>query len=166
MPEAERLLTLDDLQGQKRQPLRVEDAKASVLIFIAADCSICNSYAPEINALAKEYGDQSVRFYVVHVDPDLTAAAARKHAEAYGYRCPVLLDAHHQLVKATGVTTTPEVAVMTPDGAIVYRGRIDDLYSEIGVKRQTAAKRDLRKRWPQCWPASPHRRRERRRSGA
>jgi mono/diheme cytochrome c family protein len=142
--EAARLTTIGDLQGQKLHPLRVEEAKAGVLFFIAADCSISNSYAPEINALVKEYSDQSVRFYVVHVDPDLTPEAARKHATAFGYRCPVLLDSHHQLVAATGVTTTPEVAVVTSDGAIAYRGRIDDLYSEIGVKRQVPASHDLR----------------------
>jgi hypothetical protein len=139
-----RLLAVESLDGQKVQPLQIKDAKAGVLFFIAADCSISNSYAPEINALVKEYDQQSVRFYVVHVDPDLTPEAARKHATAFGYRCPVLLDSHHQLVAATGVMTTPEVAVLTSDGAIAYRGRIDDLYSEIGVKRQTAAKRDLR----------------------
>jgi mono/diheme cytochrome c family protein/peroxiredoxin len=142
--DAARLLAVESLDGKKLQPLGVKDAKACVLFFIAADCSISNSYAPEINTLVKEYGEQSVRFYVIHVDADLTPEAARKHAEAYGYRCPVLLDSHHQLVAATGVTATPEVAVVTPDGTIAYRGRIDDLYSEIGVKRQTAAKRDLR----------------------
>ncbi len=139
--EADRLLTIKDLQDQQRQPLRVNEAKASVLFFIASDCSISNSYAPEINALAKEYGDHSVRFYMVHVDPGLTPEAARKHAEAYGYRCPVLLDSRRQLVAATGVTITPEVAIVTPDGAIAYRGRIDDLYAEIGAKRQAATKR-------------------------
>jgi hypothetical protein len=80
----------------------------------------------------------------VYVDSDLTAEAARKHAAAFGYRCPVLLDPRHQLVTATGVTTTPEVAVVTADGQIAYRGRIDDRYPEIGVHRQAPTRRDLR----------------------
>jgi hypothetical protein len=75
---------------------------------------------------------------------DLTAAAARKHAAAFGYQCPVLLDPRHQLVAATGVTTTPEVAVVTADGQIAYRGRIDDRYPRIGVHRQAPTRRDLR----------------------
>src|SRR5262249_820930 len=62
----------------------------------------------------------------------------------FGYRCPVLLDPRHQLVAATGVTTTPEVAVVTADGRIAYRGRIDDRYPQIGVHRQGPTPRDLR----------------------
>ena len=54
------------------------------------------------------------------------------------------LDPRHQLVAATGVTTTPEVAVVTADGRIVYRGRIDDLYADLGKKRRAPGRRDLR----------------------
>jgi hypothetical protein len=137
-------LSVTDLQGKEVQPLRTGDARASVLFFLTPDCPISNSYAPEINALVKENADRPLRFSVVYVDPDLTAAAARKHAEAFGYRCPVVLDPRHQLVAATGVTTTPEVAVVTADGRIAYRGRIDDRYPEIGVHRQAPTRRDLR----------------------
>jgi hypothetical protein len=137
-------VTVSDLDGKQVQPLQVGADKASVLFFITPDCSISNSYAPEINALVKEHADKPLRFQVVYVDPDLTAAAARKHAAAFGYRCPVLLDPRHQLVAATGVTTTPEVAVVTADGRIAYRGRIDDRYPEIGVQRQAPTRRDLR----------------------
>ena len=44
------------------------------------------------------------------------SGAARQHAASFGYRCPVLLDPRHKLVAATGVTITPEVAVVTADG--------------------------------------------------
>lgn len=144
VPGDARRLTFEDLEGHKQQPLRVEGVKASVLFFLTPDCPIANSYAPEINALVKEHANQPLRFYAVHVDPDLKVEAARKHATQFGYHCPVLLDPRHQLVAATGVTTTPEVAVVTADGNIAYRGRIDDLYPEIGVKRQAPTRRDLR----------------------
>jgi thiol-disulfide isomerase/thioredoxin len=143
-PAAARPVTVHDLQGKKVQPLHVGDAKAGVLFFLTPDCPISNSYAPEINALVKENAEKPLRFYAVYVDPDLTAAAARKHAASFGYRCPVLLDPRHQLVAATGVTTTPEVAVVTADGRVAYRGRIDDRYPEIGVHRQAPTRRDLR----------------------
>src|SRR5262249_6887241 len=96
------------------------------------------------NALVKENVDRPLRFHAVYVDPDLTAAEARKHATAFGYRCPVLLDPRHQLVAATGVTTTPEGVGVTADGRNAYRGRIDDRYPEIGVHRQAPTRRDLR----------------------
>jgi hypothetical protein len=143
-PATARPVTVSDLDGKQVQPLQAGAARASVLFFLAPDCPISNSYAPEINALVKENADRPLRFYAVYVDPDLSAASARKHAAAFGYRCPVLLDPRHQLVAATGVTTTPEVAVLTADGRIVYRGRIDDRYPQIGVHRQAPTRRDLR----------------------
>jgi thiol-disulfide isomerase/thioredoxin len=144
-PPAAPPVTVDDLNGEKVQPLQAGDARASVLFFLAPDCPISNSYAPEINALVKENAGEPLRFYAVYVDPDLTPAEARKHAAAFGYRCPVLLDPWHRLVAATGVTTTPEVAVVTADGRLAYRGRIDDRYPEIGVHRQAPTQRDLRR---------------------
>jgi hypothetical protein len=143
-PPAAKSPTLLDLDGKAQRPLDVSGARAHVLFFVFEDCPVSDSYAPEINALVKESAGKPVRFYVVHVDPDLTAAEARKHAEAFGYRCPVLRDTRHQLVRATGVTTTPEVAVLTPGGGLAYRGRIDDLYPELGTKRAAPTKRDLR----------------------
>ena len=143
-PAAAPPVTASDLDGKQVQPLQAGAAKAGVLFFLAPDCPISNSYAPEINALVKENAGEPLRFYAVYVDPDLTPAEARKHAAAVGYRCPVLLDPWHRLVAATGVTTTPEVAVVTADGRVAYRGRIDDRYPEIGVHRQAPTRRDLR----------------------
>jgi hypothetical protein len=39
---------------------------------------------------------------------------------------------------------TPEVAVVGPGGALLYRGRIDDLWSDYGKRRQEPTTRDLR----------------------
>jgi hypothetical protein len=137
-------VTVPDLHGEKVRPLEVGAAKAGVLFFVTPDCPISNGYAPEVNAIVAENADQPLRFYVVYADPDLTAAAARKHAESFGYRCPALLDSRHELVAVTGVTTTPEVAVVTADGRVAYRGRIDDRYPQVGIKRRAPTQRDLR----------------------
>jgi hypothetical protein len=56
----------------------------------------------------------------------------------------VLLDPAHVLVKKTGVTIAPEVAVLAPDGKILYRGRIDDWYIDYGKRRAAPTQRDLR----------------------
>jgi peroxiredoxin len=137
-------LTVRDLDGKDQTPLAVTDATAHVLFFLTTDCPIANSYAPEIGALLKDFADRPVRFYAVHVDPHLTPDEARKHAREYGLTLPVLLDAKHQLVAATGATRTPEAAVILKDGTVAYRGRIDDRYPGLGKKRQTPNQRDLR----------------------
>jgi peroxiredoxin len=133
-----------DLQGATHYPLDPRCAKAVVLFFTSTDCPIANYYTSEISAIVKDHTGKGVRFYVVHVDPEMQPAEARKHAETYGLTCPVLIDAKHRLVKATGATVTPEAALLTPDGKLAYRGRIDDTYADLGKRRVAPNRRDLR----------------------
>jgi thiol-disulfide isomerase/thioredoxin len=133
-----------DVKGATHFPLDPRGAKAVVLFFITTDCPIANYYASEISAIVKDHAAKGVRFYAVHVDPDLTPAEARKHAETYSLTCPVLIDVKHRLVKATGATITPEAAVLTADGKLAYRGRIDDCYADLGKRRVAPNQRDLR----------------------
>lgn len=135
---------LPDLEGQVHEPLQPAGSRANVLIFTTTDCPIANGYAPEISALALEYGPQGMSFFLVHVDPDVTPEAARAHARDYSLDLTILLDSQHQLVAATGATVTPEAVVIAADGELLYRGRIDNLYADLGVKRRQPTKRDLR----------------------
>jgi hypothetical protein len=133
-----------DVKGQTHYPLDGRGARAVVLIFSTTDCPVANYYTSEISAIVKDHAARKVRFYVVHVDPELTPADARKHAKAYGLTCPVLIDSGHRLVKATGATVTPEAVVLAPDGKVAYRGRIDDCYTDLGKRRVAPTQRDLR----------------------
>jgi hypothetical protein len=133
-----------DLQAAADQPLNAKDAKAVVLFFLLADCPASNYYTTEISAIVKQHTQDPVRFFVVHTDPDLTAADIAKHAQTWKLTSPILHDTRHKLVKSTGVTVTPEVAVILPDGTLAYRGRIDDIYVELGKRRAEPSKRDLR----------------------
>lgn len=118
--------------------------KATVFFFVTHDCPVSNRYAPEINRICADYNSRNIAFYLVQVDADLTAAQARQHAQDFGYRCPVLLDRAHTLVKKAGATVTPEAAVLSADGKVLYRGRIDDWYAGYGKARPRPTRRDLR----------------------
>jgi hypothetical protein len=137
--------TVRDLEGRLRWPLHETHSTqtAIVLVFIAPECPISNAYAPEIERLAGTYGPRGVSFYLVHADPDVTPEQARAHAAEFGFRSRVLLDPNHELVRLTGATVTPEAAVLTTTGDVVYRGRIDDRYLALGKKRFRATTRDL-----------------------
>ena len=135
-------LVFNDLEGTPRRPLEIGNQAATVLIFYWHDCPICNSYAPEINRLFLSH--TNFAFYIVQVDPDLTAAAAKAHARAYRLRPPVLLDPLHRLVSIAGATVAPEAVVLGKDAKELYRGRIDDLYPALGTKRSSATQHDLR----------------------
>ena len=135
---------LPALDGKQCDTLAVQDI-ANVIVFSTVDCPIANSYAPEIRALAADYGKAGIAFYLVHVDPDLTVDEMRAHAKEYGYTgVTIVQDVEHALVRFCGADRTPEAVVITASRKIVYQGAIDDWYADIGKKRPQARKRYLR----------------------
>jgi hypothetical protein len=56
----------------------------------------------------------------------------------------VIVDRDHSLVRATGVTLAPEVAVLDAQGVLRYRGRIDDAYADWGSRRRVVRDHSLR----------------------
>jgi hypothetical protein len=114
----------------------------TVLVFTTTDCPISNRYAPEIQRLASRF-DGRVMFKLVYPVPADTEAMIRDHVRKYGYAFDWVRDDRQQLVKQTGVTITPEVAVLDASGQMVYRGRIDDRYITFGKDRPQPTVRDL-----------------------
>ena len=136
-------LQLPDLDGRKIEPLQANDARAIVFIFIRTDCPISNSYAPELHRLYDKFARSGVRFWLVYPDPGESSQIIRKHITEYEYRLNVLRDPEHKLVKMTRVQVTPEAAVFSPSGRMVYHGRIDDRYVTFGKTRPAPTTRDL-----------------------
>jgi len=137
------LLLLPDPGGALHAPLEVEGA-ASVLIFTTTDCPIANGYAPEIRSIAAAYAARGVAFWLVHVDPDASAEAARRHAAEYALPGTILLDRRHALVRELGVEVTPEACLLDAKGRVRYQGRIDDRYADFGKQRPEPTVHDLR----------------------
>ena len=115
-----------------------------MLVFVGTDCPISNRYAPALERLHQEYSPRGVAFYLVYPDAALDARAARRHATDYGLSFPALLDREHRMVAHAGAEVTPEAAVLGADGTVLYRGRIDDRWVDIGTRRPHATRHDLR----------------------
>jgi hypothetical protein len=138
-------LSIADAKGMAQTPFELRGDVASVLIFVMHDCPISNAYAHELERLRHDYAPKKIRFQLVFVDPDLKPAALEKHNSEYGLtNYTAILDPAHVLVKATGATVTPEAIVVGANGTILYRGRIDDLYTAWGKSRGQATEKDLR----------------------
>lgn len=112
----------------------------TVFVFTTTDCPISNRYAPEIQRLAKKFG--AVRFVMVYPVANDTPELIDAHRTKFAYTIDFIRDEQHELVKKTGVTVTPEVAVIK-EGRMLYRGRIDDRYIEFGKDRPQPTIRDL-----------------------
>ena len=114
----------------------------TVLVFTTTDCPISNRYAPEITRLATRF-DGQVRFRLVYPVPSDSDATIREHVKKFGYPLQWERDPTQALVRKTGVTVTPEVAIVDSIGKVLYRGRIDDRYIEFGKDRPQPTVRDL-----------------------
>jgi hypothetical protein len=118
--------------------------KAIVFLFTSTDCPISNRYAPEVRRIAETFASKGVVVRLVYPNPSEDTPAIREHMSAFSYAGVVeaVRDPDHALVKYVGATVTPEAAVYA-GGRIVYRGRIDDRYVDLGVERPKATRRDL-----------------------
>jgi len=119
--------------------LLAQTDRLTVLVFTTTDCPISNRYAPEIQRLASKFRDHA-KFVMVYPVPTDSPDMIREHQKKFGYALESIRDA--SLVQKTGVTVTPEVAVMAGD-RMVYRGRIDDRYVELGRERPQPTEHDL-----------------------
>src|SRR6185436_618162 len=119
--------------------------KAIVFLFTSTDCPISNRYAPEVRRLATLFAPQGVVFRLVYPNPADKRPAILEHMTAFAYAgaAQALRDPKHALAKFTGVTVTPEAAVYA-GGRIVYHGRIDDRYVDLGVERPAPTVHDLK----------------------
>jgi thiol-disulfide isomerase/thioredoxin len=133
-----------DVRGDRYTLPGPDDCQAIVLIFVGYDCPISNGYAPEVVRLCKEYTPHKVAFCVVYADADITPEEARQHAKDYGYPCPAILDPTMKLARMVKATVKPEAAVLSPQGELLYRGRINDLYYGYGKKRTQPTQHDLK----------------------
>src|SRR6185436_20186935 len=121
-------------------PLRAAEP-IRVLIFTTTDCPISNRYAPEIKRLAAKFDGQA-KFVLVYPAPSDSPEMIREHTKKFAYSIVSIRDVDQKLVKMTRVTVTPEAAVMVGEH-MVYRGRIDDRYFELGKERPQPTQRDL-----------------------
>jgi peroxiredoxin len=123
--------SLLDLSG-KNWELRRTEGRAVVLFFSGVGCPIARKSAPKLDALAKKFEDQGICFCIVNSDPDDSSDEIRKELNELhigGFTC--LVDPRQALALALDVKRTAEVvALRLSDRHIIYRGAIDDQFSE------------------------------------
>jgi peroxiredoxin len=119
-------------------------SRAVVIFFTTTDCPLSNSYVPEMNRIRAEYGKRGIAFYAVQTDTTIPDAEVRRHATEFGFKFPVLLDPKQTLVRLAGATATPEAAVLSNEGAVLYLGRIDNRVVDFDKRRPAATESDLK----------------------
>ncbi len=136
--------TLLDTRGVVHTPEEWNGKKAIVVFFTTTDCPLSNNDVPEMIRTARDYASKGVEFYAVQADTTIADSDVIQHTREYQFSFPVLFDARQVLVKMTGATTIPSAAVLTPDGTLLYLGRIDNRVEDFNIRRQEPTKFDLR----------------------
>ena len=89
------------------------------------------------------FSPRRVSFRLVYPGADTSVEEIRQHLRAFDLPGEALRDPRLSLARATGVHVTPEAAVVLPDGRLVYHGRIDDQFADLGAARPAPTHHDL-----------------------
>ena len=116
----------------------------TVLIFVSTMCPVSNRYAPDIKRLHDEFAARGVHLRLVYPNPLDDEAAIGRHLQEFGLPRIGQRDAEHILVRRSGATITPEAAVFDADERLIYLGRIDDRFVELGRERPAPTEQTLR----------------------
>lgn len=133
-----------DTAGQTHTRAEWSGKHAIVLLFLTTDCPLSNNYVPELNRLNSAYASRGIAFYGIQGDATVSIEDVRKHVQDFAYTFPYLLDPNETLDAFTGAATTPEAAVLSPTGQLLYLGRIDNRLEDFGKQRVQITEFDLR----------------------
>jgi hypothetical protein len=139
-PQWWRQLAVKSLDGSALKPA----GQRIVVVFLSTECPVSNGYIPVLNKLAADFSHRGFAFVGAYVDPESDLAALREHARSYAIMFATADDREHRLVRAASAKITPEVAVFSEGGAVLYLGRIDDRVGDLGFARPAATRNDLR----------------------
>ena len=137
-----RAQSVDEVRESGSELVAQGRGKIQVFVFVRTDCPIANRYAPVLRQMQKNNA-ANVRFRLVFPDKNESAEKIRDYLREYRYELQALRDVNHTLVKSVGAKVTPEVAVFDARGALVYHGRIDNLYEHLGQARNSATTHEL-----------------------
>ncbi len=108
--------------------------RATMVTTTTLECPIARLLLPRLAALEREVAPRGVRFLGVDPNAHDSAAAIDERRATVGVRFPILRDPTHAVCDRLGVTRTTEVVLLNDAFEVVYRGAVDDQYTE-GARR-------------------------------
>jgi len=121
-----RLLALDGVESTLASAV---GAGPAVIAYTGVGCPIAQKYAPRLTRLAQRYAQDGVDFVIVDACPQDTREALAKELGELDMTLPAFKDFRQELTRRLEVETTTAVFLFDDQGALAYRGAIDDQYS-------------------------------------
>lgn len=117
----------------------------SVNFFLIDECRISENMTSEINHLKDQYDDRQFKYKCYFPSPTSTEDKIEKFVEKYQLTTSCITD-HDQLkTKFYGATVAPQVVVYDEKNQkLIYRGRINNSFAEVGRRRKIVTSYDAR----------------------
>lgn len=120
----------------------VDESKPLALVFYSSECPIASRYVPflERTGQSEEYGERA-QLFLVFSNQDDDEARVAAYLKKMDISLPSVLDGEAALAKRLEAEVTPELAVLVVEAGewrMIYRGKIDDRYEELGRFRAKA----------------------------
>lgn len=116
----------------------------SVYVFLLDECIICHSYMPLVNKLSSQYAAHGIMFQGVFPNHASKYAGIELFKEKHQIKFPLKTDHYKRLAQKFNVKVTPEVVVYHHQkDEILYQGRIDNNFVQIGKRRRVVTSHEL-----------------------
>ncbi len=122
-------VTLPDLDGNEVSLREACHGRSSVVVFACNHCPYVQSIEGEFGAITRSRPDVAwiaICSNDTQAYPDDDVPGLRDQAERSGWGFPYLVDSRQNVARTFGAVCTPDFFVFDADGALVYRGAMDD----------------------------------------
>lgn len=119
--------------------------KFVVYIFLSDECPICQYYTPTLNKLYQDYKSDSIQFIGIFPNFASKPSKIEGFVQKYNIEFPTKHDYYKSLTSKFNASVTPEVIVFNQiDKSVLYQGRIDNSYVNLGKRRRVVTKHELK----------------------
>ncbi|MFZ0455190.1 MAG: thioredoxin family protein [Ignavibacteriaceae bacterium] len=114
------------------------DKDLLVVIFSCNHCPYVQAYEDRIKEIQSEFGEKGLAVIAINSNddsqyPDDSFENMKKRAKGKNFNFPYLRDEAQTLAKAFDASHTPEIFLFNKDRDLVYHGKIDDNWKNIGA---------------------------------
>ncbi len=116
-----------------------------VYFFLLDECKISQYYTPQMIEIYQMYHSDLTQFVGIFPNFASKKKNIEKFREKYNIPFPLKTDYFKKQTKKFGTTILPEVVVYNKSKDIMlYKGRIDNAYVNVGKRRRVVTKSDLK----------------------
>ena len=121
-----------------------EKPSLSVYFFLAEDCVICQQYTSYLNTLFEEYAGEEVEMIGYFPNSFSKQQKIAAFQRKYQVAMPLKTDYFQTKAQQFQIRVTPEVVVYDhTQQKVLYQGRIDNTFYQLGRRRRVTTEHDL-----------------------